>query len=317
MNKAFLISVASAALLLASPATPVRAAASAEQSPAISAGVTTASEVSPSTSSGYIDVNGIHFYYESHGIGEPLILLHGGLMHTGLLGPLPRQLARNRRVIAIDLQGHGRTGDVDRPLRFEAMADDVAALIGKLGLGQVDIMGYSVGGGVALRTAIQHPALVRKLVLVAIPFSRDGWYPDVLAGMAHVNAAAAEPMKPSPVYQTYAAVAPQPENFPKLLDKTGALINSAYDWSSEVAALKAPTMLVYADHDAVAPEHMIKFFQLLGGGKKDAGWDGSGMTQARLAILPGRTHYDLLMAPALVATVDPFLGGPVTASAGQ
>jgi pimeloyl-ACP methyl ester carboxylesterase len=216
-------------------------------------------------------------------------------------------LSKNRRVIAADLQAHGRTADIDRPLRLEFMADDIAALIKHLGIGRADVMGYSLGGGVAVRTAIQHPGVVKKLVSVSAAFKRDGWYPEILAGMAQMGPAAAEPMKQTPMYQLYARVAPRQADWPVLLTKLGELLKRDYDWSKEVAAIQAPTLLVFGDADAVRPAHAVQFFELLGGGQKDAGWDGSGMSKSRLAILPGLTHYNVFSSPLLAATVTPFL----------
>jgi pimeloyl-ACP methyl ester carboxylesterase len=258
--------------------------------------------------SGYMPVNGLNLYYEIRGGGgTPLVFLHGGLHNTALDAPVAARFAAHRQLIAIDLQGHGRTADIDRPLRFELMADDVAALLGQLGIAQADLFGYSLGGGVALRTAIQHPECVRKLVLVSIPFSDTGWFPEVTQAFKSLNHTLAEPMRPSPIYRTYAAVAPHPDQFPKLLDKMGELQTRSYDWSAEIAKLTLPTMLVYADADAVPPSHIVRFFELLGGGKRDGGLDGSGMSKARLAILPGLTHYNVFESPALVDAVEPFL----------
>jgi pimeloyl-ACP methyl ester carboxylesterase len=191
------------------------------------------------------------------------------------------------------------------------MADDIAALIKHLSLERADVMGYSMGGGVALRTAIQHPELVRKLVAISIPFKRSGWYPENLANMDQVSAAAFAFMKETPMYQGYISVAPNPNHFPVLLDKMGDLLRQDYDWSSEVAALKLPTMIVFGDSDGVPPAHAAQFFELLGGGKADAGWDGAGMPNAQLAILPGTTHYNIFYSPALAPTVIPFLDSPM------
>ncbi len=260
---------------------------------------------------GYAPVNGLKLYYEIHGSGAPLILLHGGLSATEMLGDLLTSLSRTRQVIAVDLQAHGRTADIDRPLGFEAMADDIAALMKHLAIEQADAMGYSLGGGVALQTAIRHAASVRKLVVVSAPFRRDGWYPEVLAAMAQMGAGAAEPMKQSPIYQVYARIAPKPADWPVLITKVGDLLRKDYDWSKDVAAIKAPTMIVFADADAVRPAHVVEFFGLLGGGKKDAGWDGSGRPVAQLAILPGLTHYNIFSSPALALTVTPFLDAPM------
>jgi pimeloyl-ACP methyl ester carboxylesterase len=259
------------------------------------------------TKGNYAEVNGLKMYYETYGMGEPLILLHGGVGAIEMFGEVLPLLAEGHQVIAVDLQGHGRTADIDRPLSYEAMADDIAALIEQLGLGQADVMGYSLGGEVALRTAIQHPEVVRKLVVVSAAFQQAGWYPEILAGEAAMNAEVAEQMKPTPLYQLYAGIAPRVEDWPVLITKLGNLLRQDYDWSQEVQAIKAPTLLVYGDADAVRTSHAVAFFELLGGGQKDAGWDGSGMSNARLAILPGITHYTIFNSPTLAATVIPFL----------
>jgi pimeloyl-ACP methyl ester carboxylesterase len=264
------------------------------------------------TKTGYADINGLRLYYEMRGqprenAGTPLVVLHGGLHNTALDAPVAEQLARRRPIIAVDLQAHGRTADIDRPLRYEQMADDIAGLLAALGLEQVDLLGYSLGGGVALQTAIRHPARVRKLVLVSVPFASNGWYPEIQQAFQHFGSALAEPMRPSPVYQTYAAVAPRPEQFPQLLDKMGELQRRSYDWSPDVARLAMPAMLVYADADSFPPAHIVRFFELLGGGQRDAGWDGSAAPRSRLAILPGRTHYNVFESPELIGVVEPFL----------
>jgi pimeloyl-ACP methyl ester carboxylesterase len=160
---------------------------------------------------------------------------------------------------------------------------------------------------VALQTAVRHPARVRKLVVVSSPFSSSGWYPEVQEGFKHLGRALAEPMRPSPVYQTYAAIAPHPEQFPQLLDKVGELQRGSYDWSADVAHLAMPVMLVFADADSMPPAYVARFFGLLGGGQRDAGWDGSAAPRARLAILPGQTHYNVFESPGLISSVEPFL----------
>lgn len=263
------------------------------------------------TQTGYAPVNGLNMYYEIHGSGDPLVLLHGGFGMTGMFAELLPQLAASRQVIAADLQGHGRTADIERPLSLEAFGDDVAALIRHLGLPQADVMGYSMGAEAALRTAIQHPALVRKLVVVSAPCKRDGWYPEVLAGMEQVNAAAVELWRESPIYQGYVAVAPNPDGLPVLADKMGELMRQDYDWSDEVAALPMPVLLVFGDADSVPPAHAAEFFALLGGGQRDAGWDGAHMPPAQLAILPGTTHYNSIDSPLLTPIVQAFLDAPV------
>jgi len=258
----------------------------------------------------YADVNGIKLYYETHGAGKPLILLHGGLGAIEMFGPNLPALANGRQVIAVDLQGHGRTADIDRPFSIELMADDIAALIKHLKLERPDIMGYSLGGGVALQTAIRHPELVGKLVLVSTPIRRSAFYPDILAQQGQVTAAAAEAMKQTPMYQLYASIAPRPEDWARLLGKIGEAMKNDFDFSRDVAGIKATTLIVAGDADIFPPAHAVEVFGLLGGGKRDGGWDGSGQPKSKLAILPGLTHYTIFSAPALASTVIPFLDAP-------
>jgi pimeloyl-ACP methyl ester carboxylesterase len=255
----------------------------------------------------YADVNGISLYYEEHGSGQPLVLLHGGLAAGSMYAPILPELAKGRRVILVDLQAHGHTADVDRPLRYETMADDIAGLIRHLGLEQADVMGYSFGAATAVRTAIQHPVLVRRLVIVSLPFRRDGWYPESRAGMDQMGSQLADVLKQGPLYDSYAAAAPRVEDWPVLLDKAGELLRRDYDWSADLARITAPAMLVYADADAIIPSHIVDFYARLGGGLRDASWDGSARSVARLAVLPGQTHYDIFGSPALAAAVIPFL----------
>jgi len=259
----------------------------------------------------YASVNGLDMYYEIHGSGQPLILLHGGFGLTGMFGEIVPLLAAARQVIPVDLQGHGRTADIERPLRVEQMAEDIAALIRHLGHERADIMGYSMGGAVALRTAIQHPELVRKLVVVSTPYKRAAWYPDMVAAMGQMSAASAPFMFESPMYHAYVAVAPDPDHFAALCDKMGDALRQNYDWSAEIALLKLPTMLVFGDADGLPPIEAARFFELLGGGQRDGSWDRSGMTIHRLAILPGTTHYDIFCSPALAPAVTPFLDAPM------
>jgi pimeloyl-ACP methyl ester carboxylesterase len=258
----------------------------------------------------YADVNGIKLYYETHGKGRPLVLLHGGLGAIEMFGPNLPALAKGRQLIAVDLQGHGRTADIDRPLSVELMADDIAALIKHLGIDSADVMGYSLGGGVALLTAIRHPEVVRKLVLVSTVFRRNGFYPDILAQQGQVTAAAAEQMKQTPMYQLYASIAPRPEDWGRLLGKIGEAMKVDYDYSSQIPGIKARTLVVAGDADIFPPSHAVELFGLLGGGQRDGGWDGSGQPKSRLAILPGLTHYTIFNAPALATTAIAFLNEP-------
>ncbi len=259
----------------------------------------------------YASVNGLNMYYEIHGTGTPLVLLHGGLGVIGMFGQLLPALAGTRQVIAVELQGHGHTADINRPLSFEQMADDVAALIKHLGLENTDLLGYSLGGGVALQTTIRHPKVIRKLAVVSAAFKSDGWYPEVRAGMRSMNVEAAKAMVGSPMHQAYVGVAPNPEGWPVLVARLGQLVGQDYDWSKDVAAIKAPTLIVAGDADSIRTAHAVDFFELLGGGKADAGWDGSGMSNSRLAILPGTTHYNSFLSPMLVPIVTSFLDAPM------
>jgi pimeloyl-ACP methyl ester carboxylesterase len=258
----------------------------------------------------YADVNGLSLHYEEHGAGEPLILLHGGIGAGEMFGAILPALAAGRRVVTVDLQGHGGTADIDRPLRPELMADDIAALLDHLGLERADVMGYSLGGLVALRTAIQHPARVRRLVLVSVAFRRDGSHPEAVAAMDQMSAAAAEPMKQSPLYEQYARLAPRVEDWPVLIGKTAEFLKVDYDWTADIEKITAQTLLVFADADSIRPAHVVEFDALLGGGLRDAGWDNSAQPSNQLAVLPGRTHYDVYMAPPLAPIVVQFLDAP-------
>lgn len=266
--------------------------------------------------SGYAAVNGVNYHYAIYGSGEPLLLLHGGLFHTEMFGPTLAKLAEHRQVIGVDLQGHGRTALGSREISLIDMGDDMAGVLKQIGYGKVDVLGYSLGGGVAFQFATQHPDLVRRLVLVSTSFAQEGFYPEMLPQQAAVSAAMAEQMKESPMYKSYAAIAPHPEEFPKLLDQMGAYMRKPYDWSADVKKLTMPVMLIYGDSDMFRPEHEVKFYQLLGGGLRDAGWQREHMSQNRLAILPNLTHYEIGTAPALADTALPFLNSPSTPQAG-
>ena len=256
---------------------------------------------------GHADINGVSYYYAVYGKGEPLLLLHGGLGQIEMFGPNLARLAQSRQVIGVDLQGHGRTALGKRPINLAAMGNDMAGVLKQLGYNKVDVLGYSMGGGVAFQLAIQHPQVVRRLVLASAGYARDGFYPEMLPQQAAVGAAMAEQMKGTPMYESYVAIAPHPEDFPKLLDQMGTLMRTPYDYSADVKKLTMPVMLIFGDSDMYRPEHIVKFYQLLGGGLKDAGWQRENMSQNRLAIIPNVTHYEMGIAPELVATALPFL----------
>ena len=252
----------------------------------------------------FADVNGQHIFYSVHGAGTPLILLHGGI-NPDSFGDNLAELARGRQVIAVHLQAHGRTPDTDRPLRSESMGDDVAALIGHLDLGKADVMGYSLGAGVALQAAIRHPDAVDRLVIVSAAMKQDGFYPEGVAAFRQLEANAATygpGVKASPLGQAYPDV-----DWTNLFIKVGDLTKRPFDWSADIAKLLARTLLVFADADAIRPEHMVEFWKALGGGQRDAGVDGSLRPENQLAIVPNTTHYTLAVDPMLPEIVERFL----------
>ncbi|HET7108926.1 MAG TPA: alpha/beta hydrolase [Candidatus Acidoferrum sp.] len=259
--------------------------------------------------SGHAAVRGVNYYYAVYGTGEPLLLLHGGMGQIEMFGPNLTKLAQSRQVIGVDLQGHGRTPLGDRDISLVDIGNDIADVLKKLGYDKVDVLGYSMGGGVAFQLAVQHPEMVRRLVLVSTPFSQDGFYPEMLPQQAAMSAAMAAQLKETPMYKSYVAIAPHPEEFPKLLDQMGAYMRKPYDWSADVKKLTMQVMLIYGDSDMFRPEHIVKFYQLLGGGLRDAGWQREHMAQNRLAILPNVTHYEMGLTPRLVDTALPFLNG--------
>lgn len=297
----FFAMLASAVALIAAPS-----AQSEETKPAMTS--ETKALVKPQKS-GLLPIGGLNYYYAIYGKGEPLLLLHGGLGTSDMFAPILPKFAEHRTVIAVDMQGHGRTALGERPFSIDAMGDDMAAIVKTLGYDKVDVMGYSLGGGVAFRMAVQHPEAVRRLVLVSTGYSTDGFYDEMRPQQAQVSAAAAPFMKDTPMYKSYVAVAPHPEDFPKLLDTLGNFMRQSRDFSADVAKLKMPVMLAYGDSDMYKPEHEIKFYQMLGGGLKDAGWMRENLSRNRLAIIPNRTHYDVFFAPELTAAALPFLDG--------
>ena len=260
----------------------------------------------------YAEVNGINLYYETHGRGRPLILLHGGLGSGEMFGPVLPQLAERHQVVTVDLQGHGRTADIDRPLDAVLMAGDIAALIDHLQLAKPDVVGYSLGGGVAFHTAAKYPAKVRRLVMVSANIRPDAIYPEMRAQQGQVTAAAVDFMKDTPMYQLYQRVAPRPQDFPRLLDKIGAAMSKYFDFAEEVRSLQVPTMVVAADADMAPPSHYVEVFNLLDGGLRDGGWMGEGRPKGghALAILPGLTHYNIFSSPLFASATLAFLDSP-------
>lgn len=258
---------------------------------------------------GHVEAGGISYYYEIRGEGEPLLLLHGGLGSVDMFAPIMPALTEHRQVIAVDLQGHGRTPLGKRPISLEAMGADMGEIVSALGYRQIDVLGYSMGGGIALQMAAQAPEKVRRLVIASAPFAKRGFFPEMIPQQESVTGAMAEMMKDTPMFISYKAVAPDVSEFPRLLDAMGDLMRRDYDFSDAVAKLTMPVMLVFGDSDMIRPEHIVEFYHKLGGGLKDAGWMRENMPKNRLAILPDLTHYEAFASPALVSTVLPFLDG--------
>jgi pimeloyl-ACP methyl ester carboxylesterase len=270
---------------------------------------TDATEATQATfKSGYAPVNGLALYYEIHGSGQPLVLLHGAFSAIGTsFGALLPGLARSRQVIALDMQAHGRTADIDRPLSLEQMADDTAAVLQHLGIAQADIFGYSMGAGVALWVALRHPEVVRKLVLASVTFNLSGVHPGLMDGFADMKP---EMMFGSPWHDEYLRIAPRPDDFATLFAKKTAMDRNIQDIPPEViAAIKAPTLLIVGDSDIVRPEHAVEMFRLLGGG---VAGDMAGLPNSQLAVLPGTTHVTVVArADLLLAMIPPFLDAPL------
>ena len=257
----------------------------------------------------YVSVNGLDMYYEIHGIGQPLVLLHGAFSAIGTsFGGLIPELAKTRRVIAFELQAHGHTADIDRPLSLEGMADDVATAIKQLGMEQADILGYSMGAGVALYTAIHHPEVVRKLILASITYTMSGFHPGLMEGMGNMKP---EMMHGSPWHEEYLRVAPHPEDFAKLFAKKTQMDQQTRDLSDEaIRSIKSPTLLIVGDSDLVRPEHIVEMFRLLGGGV--FGDTPAGLPNSQLAILPGTSHVSLVSrTELLIPMINSFLGQPM------
>lgn len=261
----------------------------------------------------YASVNGIELYYERHGNAEPLILLHGGLGTIDeIFGRLLPALSARREVIALELQGHGHTADNGRPMTYEAMADDITALIQALALGPVDVAGYSVGGGVALQLGLRHPQSVRKLVVISAPHATDGWFPEVIAGTSAMDA---EAMKQSNWYRAYLKAAPRPDDWPLLVRNVSKLMVSKYDWRDAIAkGLKAPVLHVVGDADSIRPAHALALYELLGGAKADG--FAMGRPASRLMIIPNTNHLEILDRSALAPAILDYLASadaPTTA----
>jgi pimeloyl-ACP methyl ester carboxylesterase len=264
-----------------------------------------------SVSSGYADVNGIKLYHEIYGQGEPLVLIHGGLTTIGEMQGWVQPLAKTRRVIAVEMQGHGRTADTDRPMIFATMGDDITALLNHLKIPKADVVGHSFGGAIAIRAAIQHPDKVRRLVVISSPHTRSAWYPETQEGMSQVGAGLAENMMQTPTGK-FSKQWPDPRRFPQFLDKMGNMMSEDYDWSADIAKLPMAVLLVFADNDSVSQKHIAEFFALLGGGVKEPGWLNTQLSRSRLAVVPGYSHYNFLTSAEVPQIIGKFLTDPLT-----
>ena len=262
-------------------------------------------------SSGYADINSIRLYHEIYGLGEPLVLIHGGLTTIGEMQGWVQPLAKTRRVIAVEMQGHGRTADTDRPMSFATMGDDIVALLEHLKIPKADLVGHSFGGATAIRAVIQHPDKVRRLVVISSPYARSGWYPETQEGMGRISASMAENMMQTPTGQL-SQQWPEPQRFPQFLDKMGRMMSEDYDWSADIAKLPIPVLLVFADNDSISQKHVAQFFALLGGGVKEPGWQNTQLSKSRLAIVPGYSHYNFITSPEAPQIIRKFLDDPLT-----
>lgn len=253
---------------------------------------------------GYAPVNDLNMYYEIHGEGEPLVLVHAGLSTIeSSFGHILSELAKHHRVIAVELQGHGHTADIDdRPYSYEQFADDVAALVKYLKIDKADFFGYSLGAGTTLQVAMRHPELVRKMVLATVSFDNDGIYPAIKEASAYMTP---EMLDGTPFQIDYKKAAPKPENWNRFVEKNNAFEKVPQKWSKEdIKKVKAPALLITGDSDIIMPEHTIELFRLLGGGVPG---DMGEMAESRLAVLPATAHIALLQHPQIVPMVEDFL----------
>ena len=252
---------------------------------------------------GYAPVNGLKMYYEVHGSGDPVVLLHGAYMTipsnwTGWIG----ELSKTRKVIAVEMQGHGRTADIERDLSFENLADDVAALLDHLKIPSADLIGFSMGGGVAMQCAIRHPEKVRKVVSISAVFRHDGWVKEAVDALPKLTA---EAFKGSPIEAEYKKLSPTPNEFPEFVKHVIAMASKPYDLGADkLKATKAPIFFIHGDADGVRLEHISEMFRLKGG---DVFGDMRPRSASRLAILPNTTHVTLMeRMPVIVPMVNDF-----------
>ena len=259
-------------------------------------------QVKPKT--GYAPVNGLKMYYEVHGEGQPLVLIHGSFMTINTaFGAFIPELSKNRKVIALELQGHGRTADIDRPFSFESMADDITELLKYLKIESADVLGYSLGGAIALQVAIRHPEAVKKLIIISSAYKSDGWTPETRAILPMIQP---EMFEGSPIKKEYDSLAPDPKHWSKFVNKLKELNVKSFDFTAEkIKAIKSPALIMAADGDGVLPEHALEMYRLLGGKYMI---DFSPAPATQLALLPGSSHISVMMHPDwLLPMIKSFL----------
>lgn len=259
--------------------------------------------------SGYAPVNGLQLYYEVYGEGKPIVLIHGSYMNIPLnwshIIPL---LAQDRKVVVAEMQGHGRTKDIGRKFSYENMADDVSGLLKHLKMEKADILGYSMGGGVAFQMAVRHPEQLRRLVILSGTYAHDGWWPDVEAMYPTFNA---DMFKGTPIEEQYLSYGNDAKDFPDFVKKVISIDLEPYDWSEGVKNIKAPIFMAIGDADGVRYEHALDLFRAKGGGKMG---DIHGLPKSRLAILPGTTHIGMMQkTDLLIPMVTDFLDSDLNA----
>jgi len=252
-----------------------------------------------------VAVHGMQMYYEVSGKGDPLVVLHGAYMNIPSMGAIIPKLAATHTVYALEFQGHGRTTDVDRPITYANLADDVAAFMDAVGLAKADVFGYSMGAEAGLQLAIRHPSKVNKLVAAAVAYDLRGWQPEYQAAIPQMTV---EMIVAMPFAADYKKLAPNPDGFPALVEKLIALEKQPMAWEAEVKKVKAPVLVIAGDGDVATLEHTVALFHLLGGGVM--GDMGKPLAASRLAVLPATSHTAVIgQSDLLLALIEPFLRG--------
>jgi len=252
-----------------------------------------------------VEINGMQMYYETSGSGDPLIVLHGAYMNIPAMGPIVPRLAETHKVYALELQGHGRTTDIDRPITYQNLADDVAAFMDAVGLKKADVFGYSMGAAAGLQLAIRHPEKVNRLVAASVAYDLEGLQPAFRDFIPHMTV---EMFLNMPFAEEYRRLAPNPDGFPALVEKLIALEREPMAWEKDVRALKTPVLIITGDADVTTLEHSVAMFRLLGGGVM--GDMGQPLPASRLAVMPATSHTAIINQPDLLyAFIEPFLKG--------